>query len=124
MTEKEIRNYCETISLYMRQIVCNDMVSLTELTKQCSKESPGYVIQSWMRSRNTLEFLRQWENDTNEGFDDDACVGLIHQAHTTSLTIMPSLWIRKTHAVGLYVKHGKGGSVSAYLKLLQISICG
>lgn len=42
------------------------------------------------------------------------CVGLIHQAYTTSPTITPSLWIRKTHAVGIHVKQGKGGGVSAY----------
>ena len=30
-----------------------------------------------------------------------ACEELIYQGHTTSLTITPSLWIRKTHAVGL-----------------------
>lgn len=50
----------------------------------------------------------------NEGFDDSACAELIHQGHTTSLTITPSLWIRKTHAVGIHVKQGKGGGVSAY----------
>ena len=100
--------------LYMRLMTCNDTVSLTELAKQYSEESPGYVIQSWMRSRNTLEFLRQWENDINEEFDDRACEELIHQGHTTSLTITPSLWIRKTHAVGMYVKQGKGGGVRAY----------
>ena len=50
----------------------------------------------------------------NEGFDDSACEELIYQGHTTSLTITPSLWIRKTHAVGLHVKQGKGGGVSAY----------
>ena len=82
-TTQKIRDYHETISLYMR-------------------------------SRNTLEFLRQWENDMNEGFDDRACEELIHQGHTTSLTITPSLWIRKTHAVGIQVKQGKGGGVSAY----------
>ena len=113
-TSKRIRDYQETIRLYMRLMTCKDMVSLTELARQYSEESPGYVIQSWMRSRNTLEFLRQWENDTNEEFDDDACVELIHQAHTTSLTITPSLWIRRTHAVGMRVKQGKGGGVSAY----------
>lgn len=95
-------------------MTCNDMVSLTELARQYSEESPAYVIQSWMRSRNTMEFLRQWENDMNEGFDDSACEKLIHQAHTTSLTITPSLWIRKTYAVGKYVKQGKGGGVKAY----------
>ena len=90
------------------------MVSLTELARQYSEESPGYVIQSWMRSRNTLEFLRQWELEQNAEFDDQACEALIHQGHITSLTITPSLWIRKTHAVGIHVKQGKGGGVSAY----------
>lgn len=113
-TAKKIRDYHETIRLYMRKMTCNDMMSLTELARQYSEEPPGYVIQSWMRSRNTLEFLRQWENDMNEEFDDSACEELIHQGHTTSLTITPSLWIRRTHAVGMYVKQGKGGGVSAY----------
>ncbi len=113
-TSKKIRDYRETMRLYTELMTCKNMVSLTELAKQYSEESPGYVIQSWMRSRNTLEFLRQWENDMNEEFDDKACEELIHQGHTTSLTITPSLWIRKTHAVGMRVKQGKGGGVSAY----------
>lgn len=113
-TSKKVRNYHETIRLYMRQVTSKDMVSLTELARQYSEEAPSYVIQSWMRSRNTLEFLRQWEMDMNAEFDDQACEELIHQGHTTSLTITPSLWIRKTHAVGIYVKQGKGGGVSAY----------
>ena len=113
-TSKKIRDYRETMRLYMMLMTCKDMVSLTELAKQYSGESPGYVIQSWMRSRNILEFLRQWENDMNEEFDDRACEELIHQGHTTSLTITPSLWIRKTHAVGIHVKQGKGGGVRAY----------
>lgn len=95
------------------------MVSLTELSRQYSEESPAYAIQSWMRSRNTLEFLRQWENDMNEEFDDRACEELIHQGHTTSLTITPSLWIRRTHAVGMHVKQGKGGGVSAYPEIAE-----
>ena len=113
-TSKKIRDYRETMRLYMGLMTCKDMVSLTELAKQYSEESPGYVIQSWMRSRNTLEFLCQWENDMNEEFDDRACEELIHQGHTTSLTITPSLWIRRTHAIGMRVKQGKGGGVSAY----------
>ena len=113
-TAQKIRGYTEIIRRYMRGMICEDMVSLTGLAKQYSEDPPGYVIQSWMRSRNTLEFLRQWENDMNEEFDDRACEELIHQGHTTSLTITPSLWIRKTHAVGMYVKQGKGGGVKAY----------
>ena len=82
-TAQKIRGYTEIIRRYMRDMICEDMVSLTGLAKQYSEESPGYIIQSWMRSRNTLEFLRQWENDMNEEFDDRACEELIHQAYTT-----------------------------------------
>ena len=113
-TSQKIRSHTEIIRHYVRGMVCEDMLSLTKLARQYSKDSPGYIIQSWMRSRNTLEFLRQWENDMNEEFDDRACEDLIHQAHTTSLTVTPSLWIRRTHAVGMRVKQGKGGGVSAY----------
>ena len=111
---QKIRSQTEIMQHYVRAMVCGDMVSLTKIAKQYTDDSPGYVIQSWMRSRNTLEFLRQWENDMNGGFDDRACEELIHEAHTTSLTVTPSLWIRRTHAVGIYVKQGKGGGVSAY----------
>ena len=103
-----------------RKIIDQDFVNRhrkTGIVKRYSEESPGYVIQSWMRSRSTLEFLRQWENDMNEEFDDRACEELIHQGHTTSLTITPSLWIRRTHAVGMCVKQGKGGGVSAYSEI-------
>lgn len=113
-TSQKIGNHTEIILRYMRGMICEDMVSLTELARQYLKDSPGYAIQSWMRSRNTLEFLRQWEKDMNGEFDDRACEELIHQAHTTSLTVTPSLWIRRTHAVGMRVKQGKGGGVSAY----------
>lgn len=98
----------------MRRLTSKDMVSLAELARQYPSGSPGYMIQSWMRSRNTMEFLRQWENDMNGEFDDRVCEKLINQAHTTSLTITSFLWIRRTHAVGMYVKQGKGGGLSAY----------
>ena len=116
-TSQKIKSHTEIIRSYVRGMICKDMVSLTKLARQYGKDSPGYIIQSWMRSRNTLEFLRQWENDMNEEFDDRACKELIHQAHTTSLTLTPSLWIRRTHAVGMRVKQGKGGGVSAYFEI-------
>lgn len=111
---QKIRSRTEIMRRYVRGIIFGDMVSLTEIARQYTEDSPGYVIQSWMRSRNTLEFLRQWENDMNGEFDDRACEELIQQAHTTSLTVTPSLWIKRIHAVGMRVKQGKGGGVSAY----------
>lgn len=112
-----ISTYTETIRHYMRNNADDGPISLTKLAKRYSEESPGYVIQSWMRSRNTLEFLRQWEIASNPDFDDAACKELIQQARTTSLTITPSLWVKKTHARGLIVKQGKGGGVTAHSEI-------
>lgn len=33
-------------------------ISLTEIAKKFSDVDPSYVIQGWMRSRNTIEFLK------------------------------------------------------------------
>lgn len=63
----------------MELMTRKDWVSLTELAEQYSDEFPEYIIQSWMRSCNTLEFLRQWGNNINAEFDDRACEELIHQ---------------------------------------------
>lgn len=113
--EKVIRSYKESIREYLSFVdEANDYVSLTEIAKQYSDEPPGYVIQSWMRSRNTMEFLRQWEIAENPVFDNNVCDELITQTKTTSFTLTPTQWVSKTKAVGMYVKQGKGGGVSAH----------
>lgn len=45
-TTQKVRDYHETISLYMRMLAHDGMVSLTELARQYSDESPGYVIKA------------------------------------------------------------------------------
>ena len=39
---------------------------------------------------------------------------LIEKAKTTSFTLTPTQWVKKTGAVGMYVKQGKGGGVMAH----------
>ena len=70
-----------------------------------------------MRSRNTLEFLRHWEMAENPDFDDAACKELMQQARASSLTITPSLWAKRTQAIGMTVKQGKGGGVTAHSEI-------
>ena len=41
MDHAKIRDYHETISLYMRTLAHDGMLSLTELVRQYSDESPG-----------------------------------------------------------------------------------
>ena len=45
-TTQKIRDYHETISLYMRMLAYDGMVSLTELARQYSDESPFNIADS------------------------------------------------------------------------------
>ena len=47
----------------------NDYISLTDIAKYRNREDPRFVIQNWMRNRNTLEFVGLWEVLNNENFN-------------------------------------------------------
>ncbi len=47
----------------------NDYISLTDIAKYKNEDDPRFVIQNWMRNRNTLEFIGFWEILNNENFD-------------------------------------------------------
>lgn len=69
----------------------NPYVSLTEIAKEKKASNPSYLIQSWLRSNTTVEYLRMWEKTYNPKFQDNACDELIHTVHTTGTTLTPSL---------------------------------
>lgn len=45
----------------------NDYISLTDIAKYKS-DDPAAVISSWMRNRNTIEYLGIWESLYNSEF--------------------------------------------------------
>lgn len=89
-------------------------ISLTKLALAHSKEAPGYVIQSWMRSGNTLAFLRLWEKENNSGFNDHAYDDLLTRKKAASFSITPKIWIQETKAIGLVSKQGRTGGTYAH----------
>ena len=40
----------------------DDYISLTDIAKIKDSDNPRYIIQNWMRNRNTIEYLGVWEN--------------------------------------------------------------
>lgn len=47
----------------------NEYISLTDIAKYRNSDDPRFVIQNWMRNRNTLEFIGVWEVLNNENFN-------------------------------------------------------
>ena len=61
-----------------------DYISLTDIAKRFDSENPSYVIQSWLRSRNTIAFLGQWERENNPNFDEQAFQQLLVDVRSQS----------------------------------------
>ncbi len=55
-----------TVSYYSRKD--EDYISLTDMARYRDAERVDYIIQNWMRNRNTIEFLGLWEQLNNPGF--------------------------------------------------------
>ena len=47
----------------------NEYISLTDIAKYRDDNAPRFVIQNWMRNRNTVEFLAVWEELHNPDFN-------------------------------------------------------
>ncbi len=70
-----------------------DYVSLTELAKRKNPSNPSYVIQSWLRDKNTIEFLRLWEKDNNTEFNNEEAEALVKRISESSFTLTTKVWI-------------------------------
>ena len=106
--------YKKVIQTYLRSIHQSQYLSLTDIAREENPVSPSYVIQSWLRSRNTLEFLKIWESKNNSDFDKRECMVLLESMKAPSFTVTPKQWIARTKAIGLVSKQGKGGGTFAH----------
>ena len=91
-----------------------DNVSLTDLAKRKNPGNPSYVIQSWLRDRNTIEFLRLWEKENNPEFKDEEANKLLQKLSESSFTLTAKVWISQTNAVGIISKQGSSGGTFAH----------
>lgn len=89
-------------------------ISLTDIARAHSDDAPGYVIQSWLRSGNTLAFLNLWEKENNPDYREGAYKELLEKRKAASFTLTPKLWIRQTNAIGIVSKQGKAGGTLAH----------
>ena len=74
----------------------------------------NYLIQNWLRNRNTIEFLGIWERLNNPDFNPIEFDGFRKQAGLHSFTLTPRQWIEKTSAVGIISKPGRYGGTYAH----------
>jgi len=93
----------------------DDYISLTDIAKSKNPEDPRFVIQNWMKTRYTVDFLGIWERMHNSDFNRVEFDTFINDAGTNAFVLTPQRWIEKTNAIGIISKSGRyGGGTYAH----------
>ena len=70
-----------------------DYFSLTDIAKYRTAENPGYVIQNWMRTRNTVRFLGLCEHYHNPEFNYLEFEAIEREAGLNSFVLTSRRWV-------------------------------
>jgi len=92
----------------------SDYISLTDIAKYRDAERTNYIIQNWMRTRNTIEFIGMWEQLHNPNFKSIEFDAFKNEAGSNSFSLTPKRWIETTNAIGLISKSGRYGGTYAH----------
>lgn len=89
-------------------------ISLTDIARYKDRERTDYLIQNWLRNRNTIEFLGLWEQLNNPAFNPIEFDGIRNQAGLNSFILTAKRWTEATHAIGITAKAGRYGGTFAH----------
>jgi hypothetical protein len=91
-----------------------DYISLTGIAQYRDAERSDYIIQNWLRSRSTIDFVGLWEQLNNPTFNSIEFDGIKGRAGVNSFSLTPKKWIETTNAIGIISKTGKYGGTYAH----------
>jgi len=107
------------IDVQGREVVINtvnneDYISITDIAKYKDEKRTDYIIQNWLRNRNTIEFLGIWEKLNNSDFNPIEFEGFKNQAGLNSFVLTSKKWTEATNAIGIVSKPGRYGGTYAH----------
>jgi hypothetical protein len=91
-----------------------DYISLTDIAKHRNEDDPRFIIQNWMRTRSTMEFLGIWEHLNNPGFNRVEFEAVRTDAGSNAFVMTPKKWTTLTGAIGIISKAGRYGGTYAH----------
>lgn len=89
----------------------DDYISLTDMLKA---KDGDFFFSSWLRNRNTIEFLGIWEKLMNPDFNCAEFDIIKSQAGLNRFRLSAKEWMEKTHAIGILSKAGRYGGTYAH----------
>ncbi len=91
-----------------------DYISLTDMARYKNLDRTNYIIQNWMRTRYTIEFMGLWEKIHNPNFKSIEFDAFKNEAGSNSFVLTPQRWIEATGAIGIISKSGRYGGTYAH----------
>ena len=116
---KEIKHNINAKGIGIRIISSDsedDYICLTDLAKYKNSDEPRFIIQNWLRNRNTLEYIGLWEILNNKDFNRVQFDTVRQESGLNRFTMTPQKWVQLTNATGIFSKSGKygGGTYAHY----------
>jgi len=73
-----------------------DYISLTDIARYRDAKRTDYIIQNWLRTRSTIEFIGLWEQLHNPNFKRIEFDAFRNESGLNSFTLTPKKWIETT----------------------------
>jgi len=92
----------------------NGFISLTDIAKRRQDSEPRFIIRSWFKNSNTLQFLETWETLENANFKRDQMITFRMSMQDNSITPNIQNYINQTGATGIVSSSGRYGGTYAH----------
>jgi len=87
-----------------------DYISLTDIARYKNSVDPRFVIQNWMKTKASVEFLGLWEQINNSNFNRVEFDTVKNEAGSNAFVLTPRKWVTSTNAIGIITKSGRYSS--------------
>ncbi|MCL2540171.1 MAG: KilA-N domain-containing protein [Firmicutes bacterium] len=91
-----------------------DYICLTDMARFKNETHTGGVINNWLITRYTIEFMGIWETVNNPSFNVSEFQHIRNESGSQSYFISTSQWIEKTNAIGIISQVGRYGGTYAH----------
>lgn len=112
MANKKVKVKGIEVTFYIEKE--EDFISLTDIARYKDQERSDYILQNWMRTKSTIEYLGLWEELNNQNFNSIEFDGIRNQAGSNSFSLTPKRWVEQTKAIGIRSKSGRYGGTYAH----------
>lgn len=108
MTNNEV--VVKGINVNYKKINKEDYISLTDMAKTKNAKDPRFIVYSWLRNKNTLNYIGIWEELYNPNFNRNEFGTVTKDAGLNSFMISPNTLIEKAGIISLTVSAGRYNS--------------